>query len=734
MPKLAGCNPYPLSSYLKALSVLRLIVEHRKDISAKGYWLDDCFIINTQISENELVDFFLHEYQPTPLIAPWNGSTGFYPKDNKKTIDTIRKSTASRLAIYRETVETAQMIVEKLQLTVQPKDEDKRYLLEQLRNDLPDKAVKWIDTCALISDKNLKFPPLAGTGGNDGNFEFSRTFMQQLQELIDFKTGKPKDNAKLMLRAALFNDVVPGLQFSGKIGQFNPIAAGGANAAPGYDADSRVNPWDFILMLEGMMLFTSSATRRYESQETGDFAYPFTVRPSSIGYGSATDGDDARAELWIPLWTAPTGLKELQSVFNEGKTKVRGKTARDGIDFARAISSQGVQRGIDEFIRYSFQVRNGLSYFAIPLGRFKPKLKSQVDRLTELDWWLNKFRQAADDAKAPGTIKQAKRILETTLFEFSLGKKQLLDVLIVLGEVEATLSNSQKFVKDKFLPPLQLLNSSWIDDCDDKSIEFRLALALASRNLRPRLGNVRCKDGKWQWAENDDGVTTWQVGSLTNNLINWLQREEIETQQQTIESYVQFAKIGSWRFRFARSDEVSKWIWGKVDDSRIEKIARGLSLVNIPRKSKFLQKNQTPKLDTTQVKIINQNFPSPIPVAFAIVKITHHRILNPKILKKVFPNSQFTQDELLPRVPAMLRKLAVGDCTPAVNLALQRLRASGLNPAITEGIIYESPEITQRIAAALAFPLSDWDISRLLKQIRKIDEQEKYSRLPDCKV
>ncbi|MBD2536194.1 type I-U CRISPR-associated protein Csx17, partial [Nostoc flagelliforme FACHB-838] len=284
---LSGCSPEPLSNYLKALGVLRLIVEQKQDVTAKGCWKNDYFTLITNISTKHLVDFFLQEYKPTPLVAPWNGSTGFYPKDNKKTIESIINSRTERLADYRETITIAQVQVDKLKLVVQPKEkDDKKKLVTRLRNNLPEKAVKWLDTCTLINTEDLKFPPLTGTGGNDGNFEFSRTLMQQLQELIDFQTGEPKENANLLLQASLFNSTVPGLSFTGKIGQFNPIAAGGANAAPGYDADSRVNPWDYILMLEGIMLFTSSATRRYEQSQSSDFAYPFTVRPSNVGYGS----------------------------------------------------------------------------------------------------------------------------------------------------------------------------------------------------------------------------------------------------------------------------------------------------------------------------------------------------------------------------------------------------------------------------------------------------------------
>jgi CRISPR-associated protein Csx17 len=82
--RLEGCTPEPLSHYLKALGILRLLVEQGKDRTAKGYWQAHAFVLATQRSPDELEQFFLHEYCPTPLVAPWNGSTGFYEKDNQR--------------------------------------------------------------------------------------------------------------------------------------------------------------------------------------------------------------------------------------------------------------------------------------------------------------------------------------------------------------------------------------------------------------------------------------------------------------------------------------------------------------------------------------------------------------------------------------------------------------------------------------------------------------------------
>ena len=706
MPELIplyGCSPEPLSNYLKALGILRLIVEQKQDQQAKGYWHNDAFVLVTQLTQDELETFFLYQYKPTPLVAPWNGSTGFYQKDvaQKRLLNAIQQAKSERFQIYGETIAIAQKQVGALKLVVQPKEKkEKRRLLERLRNTLPDEAVKWLDTCALVTSDDLKFPPLTGTGGNDGNFEFSRTFMQQLQELIDVTSGEPTPNATSLLKAALFDATLPALPFNGKIGQFNPIAAGGANAAPGYDADSRVNPWDFVLMLEGIMLFTAGATRRYEQSDQGGFAYPFTVRPSNVGYGSASEGDEARAELWVPLWSAPTGLRELQSLFSEGRAKVGDRTARYGVDFYRAVSNLGRDRGIDEFVRYSFQVRNGLSYFAIPLDRFQPKLNPQVDRLTDIDNWLDSFRRVAQDGNAPASIKRAQRRLETAIIELSREKATLLDVLIALGEAEAALDCSLKFVQEKFLRPLPLLKPAWLDACKAAaagSSEFRLGLALASGNLRPRLVRARPTADRryWDWADNDDGITTWQAGDLKTNLLTWLKRQEIEAQRRENQNDQLLEQLNLYQ-PFVALDDVVHWINGSVDDQRIEAIARGLSLVDLPQSPKP-SPSPPPKL--------------PVPVAYSLSAIAHRRHLK-------------DQDLILPRIPALLTNLAAGNCYTATQLAIRRLHASGLNLAVAEGL-YEPSDRTMRIAAALAFPISDLDLAQLLKQICKNDTKEK---------
>lgn len=99
--RLDGCPPTPLASYLKALGVLRLVAE-QKDPQARGFWRGERFHLKTRLDPAGLRRFFLEDYAPTPIIAPWNGGSGFYPKDAKEGINAIAASRSDRFAVYIE--------------------------------------------------------------------------------------------------------------------------------------------------------------------------------------------------------------------------------------------------------------------------------------------------------------------------------------------------------------------------------------------------------------------------------------------------------------------------------------------------------------------------------------------------------------------------------------------------------------------------------------------------------
>jgi CRISPR-associated protein Csx17 len=104
---LRGCAPLPLAHYLKALGILRLVAElEHGDAAATAYWKGDSFILKSRFDREALAQFFLTNYQPTPIIAPWNGGSGFYEGDEQSAVEAIRQGQAARLREVKHAIQT----------------------------------------------------------------------------------------------------------------------------------------------------------------------------------------------------------------------------------------------------------------------------------------------------------------------------------------------------------------------------------------------------------------------------------------------------------------------------------------------------------------------------------------------------------------------------------------------------------------------------------------------------
>jgi CRISPR-associated protein Csx17 len=359
--------------------------------------------------------------------------------------------------------------------------------------------------------------PTLGSGGNVGNNDFSGLFVQLLPKIIPFNEGDAlPPHSQPLLQAALFATPVSELSTS-SIGQFDPGKAGGANAGQGMEASPLLNPWDYVLMLEGTLLLGGTVSRR-QAATTNQAGFPFIVESSGVGYGSAGK-DKTRGELWLPLWRHACSTREIKMLLGEGRAEIGRRRATSGVTFARAAASLGVDRGIDAFVRYEFQERLGQSYLASPLGHFRVRTQRNVDLLQEVDNWLALLRRACHDDTTPPRFAAALRRIDAAIFDFCRygDKARMAEILCALGNAERELANGEKFRKTnkRTIQPVPLLSAAWILACDDGSAEFRLALALASihgsrdgqvGNLRTNLEPVEHKGSRWTWAEQSRAV------------------------------------------------------------------------------------------------------------------------------------------------------------------------------------------------------------------------------------
>lgn len=571
---LNGCAPEPLIHYLKTLGIFRLVAE-QLDPQVRGAWHSDAFTLETTKTPDELVAFLLHEYSPTPVVAPWNGSSGFYPKDKNQRVmlEALCHTAAPRLDDYRNTVVVARAIVG--ERTEQPKGEEKAEMLRHARRVFSDRAVQWLDAAYVLGESKPGYPPLLGSGGNDGHFEFTINFvarllsvlpeairqeaddqwqqqraqgklaaarLARLRQQLTQQSEEQSNQSAYRLHAALFRDCVVKLE-EATVGQFYPAGAGGVNATEGVSGGSFVNPWDFILAIEGTLLLASAAVRQLAAGARSWASFPFTTRNSTVGYGTASGNEKMRAEMWLPLWSRPASFVEVAHIFSEGRVQFSGtqkRIARTGFDFARAVAELGVDRGIDAFQRYGFLERNGQANLAASLARFEVRERPSAVLIYQFDRWFETLRRATSDAKRtpPRFIRVLTHIEEASFQLCASGQPvDLQATLMALGAAETELARSPRFREEHkglALRPLAGLSERWATECDDQSCEFELAAALASiagegrrGAFRTHLEPVVSAGAHVTWTSDDTG-TVWGAGALVDNLAAVLHRRSID--------------------------------------------------------------------------------------------------------------------------------------------------------------------------------------------------------------
>ncbi|BDV01658.1 hypothetical protein TDMWS_17430 [Thermodesulfomicrobium sp. WS] len=699
--RLPGCRPEPLMSYLKALGVFRLVAE-QADPAARAAWEGDTFVLHTSLGEAELLAFFQQRYTPTPIVAPWAGGSGFFEKDNKQAVEAISKSKSPRLAPYRQIIAQVRSILKELKQTSKPQNEAKDRLLRRYRRELPDEFVAWMDSAIVLQNEGQKFPPILGSGGNDGRLDFTQNLMQRLVE-IGFAGEALAPESKVWLRNALFGEPARDLM-SAAVGQFDPGRAGGPNAGQGMEGISQVNPWEYVLMLEGALLMAGSVTRRLDAHAGEKGSFPFTVNMTAVGNGSLNPGEDSRGEVWLPLWNNPAQLNEVRQVFAEGRAQIGKRQARNAVDFARAVAGLGVDRGLSGFARYGFLKRSGKAYLAVSLGGFDTHVQAEhTGLLVELDDWLDRFRRACAGDNVQPRFSAALRRLDEAIFDYCRfgGAMRFGEIVRALGQCEHALAlNAQKpgiIGQSKYaVSPVPLLSKTWLTAAQEDSPEFRIALALAAMRatggvgaLRTNLEVVSPTKWGWTWAEPQDRyATVWGGTDLPRNLQAVLERRLMDATRLGLKGLPLESRFS------ADADDITAFLAGQVDDDRLTEWLWGLMLIDVQNASWE---------DLTLTR--SAPTPQPIPRAYALLKLLflpEYHALRTEGDKPVKPE------------PSTLTHLRAGRLNAACETAARRLRASGYVPMPgpmsgrgARQMDYTLPgPMLARLPAALSIPIS----------------------------
>jgi CRISPR-associated protein Csx17 len=478
---LPGFRPEPLASYLAGLGLLRVLGE-QADPDATAAWTPDGLAVTTTVED--IAVWLAGSYIPTPVLSPWNSGSGFGGKDKEPLVrlKALRGHPSPRLARFREAIRLAEEVAADARakgwISDKAADGDKRRVVQEFRNRCPDELLPWIDAAVVLTGDQLVFPSLLGTGGNDGRTDFSTNFHKCLLEVI----GTPRS-------LAMAHDLLTGAEVeqltSAAIGQFDPAGAGGPGSSRFGPADSLVNPWRYVLCVEGTLLFAASAVRRNQFS-AGQAAMPFTVAASPDGSASGSAGESSRREVWAPLWSQDVTVAEIRQLFAEARASWRGRPAQRAADFYAATRTLGVARGIDRFTRFGLHQRNGQSHTAVPLDRIDVRERAEVRLAAGVEDWANRF-SGTDASSAVG--EAARRFHKAHLaYARDGGPGRLAAMLAALTSLEQSVGRSGR-ARDsapvRYAPPAGRFLTEL---AKDESPELRVAAGLASCQTLPGAG------------------------------------------------------------------------------------------------------------------------------------------------------------------------------------------------------------------------------------------------------
>ena len=645
---LRGLQPQPLGSYLAALGLFRVVSEQLDD-SVRAWWSPQGFTLSG-VSLDAIVTFLVHRYQPTPLVAPWAGGSGFSEGEDATAIDMIRESSNPRVARYRSVVEQVlkfpelpprglrvrdviewaetairddgtskklrddlEQLVAKVdraaadtaievcnqkhpaakiftQMKSQRRAANKSALAARCRNELPDECLRWIDASLVLHvDDAGEIDQIVGPMSKDAvkpKLEFSRLFMQAICDVV---LGADRERSGRVASSLLSGGACAELTASAA-GLFELGSAGGFNTGPGFETkDLPNNPWKLAMVFEGCVLWSGSVSRRAGTSRI-DMAIvgPFTTRHVAGGLGASghASSEKALTEVWTPLWNRPASIRELSGLLSEGRASIGGRDAENAIEFAEAVASLGVDRGVTAFTRFALIERRGPSYIAVPSGTLDVRARREVElvrqldgELAVLDGFLRRFRGEGP----PAQLLSRRRAIDDARFDaLQRGGSETIRALVrTIGALEAVLARRDPGKDPRLWRPLGGLGAEWIDACGDTA-EVRIAAAIASigrtgaaEPLRAYLAPVNPEEPRRYSA--GARSLAWQGVDLADRLANVLRKRFLDARSSASGEDSKSARNPTWGARRAAVSDVASFIAGDIDERALEDMIFGFT-------------------------------------------------------------------------------------------------------------------------------------------------------------
>jgi CRISPR-associated protein Csx17 len=315
--------------------------------------------------------------------------------------------------------------------------------------------------------------------------------------------------------------------------------------------------------------------------------------------------------------------------------------------------------------------------------------------LDDVDAWLDSFRRRATSERAPASARRALTLLEAAVVDLCRrgGADRVQSVLVALGRCEQVMARSLRWVTDPKtrLAPVPPLSPAWLCAADDGSPELRLAASLASvfvlhdgrsiplrSQMEPVTARVQGGRLRAEWDAAAVRDVVWVDGELASALNAVLARRLVLCGQWIATTYPDRAT------QPARRADIAAFIEGRTDDARVADLLWGTILIDWSRcdRPPFADSAGGPAL----------------PALYGLLKLC-------------FPGASGHLGAAVPVVPRIHRLAASGDGAGASRVAVQRLRASGLTPAVQQ--VHQEGIAARRAAAAVLFPLAPDELSAI---------------------
>jgi CRISPR-associated protein Csx17 len=790
---LNGCTPQPLGNYLKALGVFRLVAE-QADPAVRGWWSGGSFRLAT-LPVQDLVAWFKYSYRPSPIPTPWSLNSGWWPPKSQppprgdkrnsayQALRIICAANHSRYDAFRSCLrsylgpfevqpplpdhegalpERLRKVLSSLERPTR-KRSARSALQRTLRNYVSNlTSLQWLDAVGALArrtdEDDLAIFPLLADAGAEGVNSFAGNFYQRLGEHLPF--WEPHDQfwqseqgrlSERRLRSALFAESVEGERQADAAGAlYFPGLVEAPNVGQRFVAapKKRTNPWDFILVMEGLHLWAAAVTRRLMVVQNDRPSFPFFCESSlggnaSLGPTEVPGHKDAktRGEVWCPLWDRPARLAELALLLAEGRVTVADRTAERAAEFAIGVSSLGTERGISSFARTGLLERSGSgdqrTTLAVPLGEWALCQMPRADIVAELlPFDAAVATSLQHHANQPRRLIVAREQFERAIFK-AVGRtpaerEAFLDALggaaVLEREIGVTCGKVKykrgKQLAPRDIAPIQPLTPRWIDAADDGSTEFKLARAVASiapwgalgfnsgdrcvGPLRHNLLPLQYENGRWKWDEHSRSAVWARGAGLFDNLAAVLRRRLVDASRATGKGLPLWSSAGA-----AFGDLLALW-QGDVDQQRIEHLIHALALVdfsakqNAPDEDKPVTVRDAHPADNGGEYEAEIDAAAALPRAYAVLKLCFVGGRLPP--RPTVTDSASGEEEYPPHAPEILNLLLAGRLGEALDTAARKLRAKRY-PSVVPESAFRNGEFamtateTRRLAGLLLVPV-----------------------------